>query len=142
MDESYVLDTSAIFAFTKDEESSQQIEQILSFARKGKTKIFISFISFLELYYITWQEKDEKSAKKLFLYLKSWPIERVDSNEKLILIAGGIKANYKLSVADSIIIATAIEKKSTLIHKDPELEVVKGETEILSLPYKKRKSKW
>ncbi|MBI3377093.1 MAG: type II toxin-antitoxin system VapC family toxin [Nitrospirae bacterium] len=136
MSKSYVLDTSAIFTFTKAEEGSDVVEDILNMAKKGKDSVYLSFVSFMELYYVTWQEKSEDAARELIILVKSLPVHRVDSNERLTLSAGRLKANHRLSVADAFIAATAIEKGAVLVHKDPELEVISKYTEIIELPYK------
>lgn len=136
MSKSYVLDTSAIFTFTKAEEGSDVVEDILKMAKKGKDSVYLSFASFMELYYVTWQEKSEDAARELIILVKSLPVHRVDSNERLTLSAGRLKANHRLSVADAFIAATAIEKGAVLVHKDPELEVISKYTETLELPYK------
>ena len=140
MAKSYVLDTSAIFTLTKAEDGSDMVEKILSLAKKGKCIVYLSFISFMELYYITWQEKSEDTAKELIILVKSLPVQRVDSNERVTLLAGRVKANHRLSVADSFIVATAIDKGAVLVHKDPELEVISNYVETLELPYKRKKS--
>ena len=139
MAKSYVLDTSAIFAFTKDETGSNIVEDILKLANKGKNPVYLSFVSFMELYYITWQEKSEDSAKELIVLVKSLPIYRIDSSERLALLAGSIKANHRLSVADAFIAATAIDKGSILVHKDPELKIISKYTETKELPYRQKK---
>ncbi|MDP3260822.1 MAG: type II toxin-antitoxin system VapC family toxin [Thermodesulfovibrionales bacterium] len=136
MSKSYVLDTSAIFTFTKAEEGSDVVEDILKMAKKGKDSVYLSFASFMELYYVTWQEKSEDAARELIILVKSLPVHRVDSNERLTLSAGRLKANHRLSVADAFIAATAIEKGAVLVHKDPELEVISKYTETIELPYK------
>lgn len=136
MDKNYVFDTSAIFAYTESEEGADDVEKILILAKKSKCKIFISFISLMELYYITWQKKGEDIARELVVLIKSLPIEIIESRERLILLAGRIKANHKLSVADAIVTATAIEKSAALVHKDSELESVSQYTTTLKLPMK------
>lgn len=136
MSKSYVLDTSAIFTLTKAEEGSDVVEDILNMAKKGKDSVYLSFISFMELYYVTWQEKSEDAARELIILVKSLPVHRVDSNERLTLSAGRLKANHRLSVADAFIAATAIEKGAVLVHKDPDLEVISKYTETIELPYK------
>ena len=136
MVKSYVLDTSAIFTLTKGEDGSEVVEDILNLAKKGKNAAYLSFASFMELYYVTWQEKGEGAAKELIILVKSLPVNRVDSNERITLSAGRIKANHRLSVADAFIAATAIDKDAVLVHKDPELEVISKYTETLELPYK------
>ncbi len=44
-------------------------------------------------------------------------------------------------MADSFIIATAMANNATLVHKDPEFEQVEDKVELLTLPYKPKKSK-
>ena len=135
MDKNYVLDTSAIFAYIESEEDIDAVEKILTLARKDKCRIFMSFISLMELYYVTWHRKGEDIAREIVVLIKSLPIEIVESTERLILSAGRIKANHKLSVADAIVTATAIEKSATLVHKDSELESVSRYVTTLKLPF-------
>lgn len=137
MSKNYVLDTSAIFTLTKGEDGSNTVENILTLAGKGKCTGYVSFASFMEIYYITWMTKGESAAKELSVLVKSLPLQRVDSNERLTLSAGRIKALHRLSVADAFIAATAIDRNAILVHKDPELKVISQYTDMLELPYKK-----
>ena len=135
-DKSYVLDTSALFAFTKGEEGSAFVEEILNLAKKKKAAVYLSFICLMELYYITWQEKGQEAARELIILIQSLPLEKVHSAERLILSAGWIKANYQLSVADAIIAATALEKEAVLVHKDPEFKALSDKIKMVDLPFK------
>jgi len=137
---SYVLDTSAIFTLAKAEDGSNTVEDILIAARKGRSHAYMSFISLMELYYITWQEKSETAAKEMLILVKSLPVQKVDSNERITFSAGRIKAHHRLSVADAFIAATAMDKDAILVHKDPELEIISKYIETLPLPYKRGKS--
>lgn len=139
MAKSYVLDTSAIFTLAKAEGGSDTVEDILISARKGKSHVYLSFISFMELYYITWQVKSETAAKEMIIMVKSLPVQKVDSNERITLSAGRIKATHRLSVADAFIAATAIDRSAVLVHKDPELGIISNYIETLELPYKRGK---
>lgn len=139
MVKSYLLDTSAIFTLTKDEAGSSAVESILIGAKKGSNNVYMSFISFMELYYITWQEKGEAAAKEIIILVKSLPVQKVDPIERITLSAGRIKANHRLSVADAFIAATAMEKKAVLVHKDPEFQAVSKYIEVMELPYKLKK---
>jgi predicted nucleic acid-binding protein len=60
----------------------------------------------------------------------------MDVNDRILLRAGSIKANYRLSVADAWIIACAMEAKACLVHKDPEFEQVQDIVPLIFLPYK------
>jgi len=134
---SYVLDTSAILTFAKGEDGSDTVEDILIAAKKDKNHVYMSFISLMELYYVTWQAKSETAAKEMIILVKSLPVQMVESNERIALSAGRIKANYRLSVADAFIAATAMDKDAILVHKDPEFESVAKYLQTLGLPYKK-----
>ena len=138
MGEIYVLDTSALFSFTENEEGCEIVEKILKTGKKAGSQIFLSFISLTEIYYITWQEKSEDIAKELIILVKSLPLQIVNSNERIALSAGKIKANHRLSLADSIIAATAIEKNAVLVHKDPEFKGISNYIKTLELPFKEK----
>jgi len=47
-----------------------------------------------------------------------------------------MKAKHRISVADAWIAALAQESSATLVHKDPEFEVMGDQIQVLKLPYK------
>ncbi len=57
----------------------------------------------------------------------------------MLLQAGWLKAAYRLSVADALIAAVARLHHAKLVHEDPELEALRGQIELLSLPSKARR---
>ncbi len=61
----------------------------------------------------------------------------IDVNDRVLLRAGFVKANYRLSVADAWIIACAMETGACLVHKDPEFEQVQDIVPLAFLPYYK-----
>lgn len=142
MSKSYVLDTSAIFTLTKAEDGCGTVEEIIDKSKRNTASVYLSFITLTELYYITWQKKNESAAKELIILVKSLPVQIVNSNERLALAAGKIKASNKLSIADAYVAATAEDKSAVLVHKDPELEVVSNRIRTVELPYKKSKTKF
>lgn len=48
---SYVLDTTAILTFTEKEPSVDQVRGLLREGEKGKARILLSFMTFMEAYY-------------------------------------------------------------------------------------------
>jgi ribonuclease VapC len=136
-----VLDTSALFAYIDGENGADEVERILNSAARNRCWIFISFISLMEIYYIAWQEKSETIAKELVNIVKALPLQIVESSERLILSAGRLKALHRLSLADAIIAATAMEHSALLVHKDPELEIRSSYIQVLQLPYKNNRIK-
>jgi predicted nucleic acid-binding protein len=132
----FVLDTSALLAFVQNEAGADRVEQILMSARERDCATYISFISLAELYYITWQEAGRSTALELVVLVKSLPLSVIESTERLTLFAGSIKANHRLSLANAFIVATASQVGGILVHKDPEIEQVKGIITTEKLPYK------
>ena len=98
--------------------------------------MLISFMSFMEVYSITMQERDGNEVQARVDLMAALPGLRVDSTEALGLLAGELKAQHRLSVADAWIAALAQERHATLVHKDPEFEQVEATVKVLKLPYK------
>jgi predicted nucleic acid-binding protein len=135
--EAVVLDTSALLALWNEEEGASIVEDILR--NKGSIKIYVSFMTFMECRYRIWKDKDKDAADEMLHALSLLPIIRVDVSDSLILTAAELKAQHSISVADSWILATAIECKASLIHKDPEFDALSGRVLMKRLPYKKTK---
>jgi len=135
-DKSFLLDTSALLAYWNDERGADEVEKIL---RTGsyKIKIYISFMTLMEAKYQLWRRAGKETAEEFEMMVKNLPILRMDVKDTILNQAAEIKATAKLSVADSWIIATAIETGSALVHKDPEFEQVKERLSLIALPYKK-----
>jgi predicted nucleic acid-binding protein len=136
--ERYVLDTSAIMAFTDQEDGAVEVERLLDSARANECRIEVCSISLMELYYIALRERGEDEAARLIALIKAWPITWVYPDEKVLLQAGRLKAFHRLSVADALIAAVAKLRQATLVPKDPELEALTGEVSLLPLAFKAR----
>ena len=134
----FVLDTSALLTLREDEAGADEVENILRKAEKGEFEVYFSFMTLMELCYRLWQDKGEQFAKEILAETRALPIQEISQENDLLIKASRIKANFRLSVADSWIIATAWQKKAKLVHKDPEFEQVRQIVELVSLPYKER----
>jgi len=135
--EVFVLDTSALICLKEDEAGAADVERILRDAG-SKGRVFVSFISLMEFFYILQQEQGERAAQKGYLEIKQLPMNVIESDEQLGLSAASFKANHKLSVADAWVAATSQRLGATLVHKDPEFEPLKSVLTQHSLPYKHR----
>jgi len=132
----YVFDTSAWLTLIEDEAGADVVQSLLERANAGSIEIFVSFMSFMEVFYITLQERDVDEARTRFRLMASLPIVRAESTVSLSLTAGTLKAKHRMSVADAWIAALAQERGATLVHKDPEFEQLEDSLEVLKLPYK------
>lgn len=134
--EVYIFDTSALFAFIEDEEGADEVESFLIRAEKGDLAVYIPFVSLTEVFYITMQEKDESEAMSRVKLIQSLAIKVIESNEKLNLNAGRLKAKNRISLADAYVAAICEECNGTLVHKDPEFEKLLPKMKEFRLPYK------
>lgn len=132
----YVLDTSAWLTLIEDEEGADVVQSVLESTSTGNVQIFVSFMSFMEVFYITVQERELKEAETRVRLMESLPVTRVESTASLSITAAKLKAKHRISVADAWIAALAQERNATLIHKDPEFEDLGDELQVLKLPYK------
>ena len=133
--ETFVLDTSALLCLKENEPGASEVEALLRQQGK-KGAVFVSFMSVMELAYILKQEQGETAAHQGILQLKQLPVQIIESDEPLGLAAARIKAGHKLSVADAWIAATAERLGATLVHKDPEFELLAKLIRLKALPWK------
>lgn len=103
----YVLDTSAWLTLIEDEAGADAVQDILEKAQAGETIVLVSSMSFMEVYYITLQERDVNEARERVNLMAALPILRVESTRTLGVLAAELKATHRLSVADAWIAALA-----------------------------------
>lgn len=139
MSKAHLLDTSAIFALTDNEDGADVVEEFLDRAKKGQTSLHISAMTAMEVYYVSSEESGEEEANRLLLLVRALPVTELPLEDALVLPAARFKARYKISVADAWIAATALVHNLTLVHKDPEFDRLKEGLSLLSLPYKPKK---
>jgi predicted nucleic acid-binding protein len=131
------LDSSAFLALFEDEDGAGTVQNLLEKAQKGDITVFSSFVSYTEIFYITYQEEGGEKAQHRINLMNKLMITRVDSSQELGLIAGTLKAIHRISFADAWVAATAMMLGAVLVHKDPEFEELEDKLKMLKLPYKK-----
>ena len=126
----FVLDTSALFSLVEDEAGKDRVAHILQ-----NEEFILPFVTLLEIHYITQQEQGLPEADRRYAILKQanvlWSFD-----EPTLLTAARLKAENRISLADSMIAAVAIQNEAILVHKDPEYECLLSQVEMETLPYK------
>jgi predicted nucleic acid-binding protein len=117
---SFVLDTSVLLALRGDEPGADRVEALLSQAKKNQCRLLASFMTRMEVLYNVWRAEGEEAARHALRLMDSFAVHWISCEPNILEIASRIKAQGRLSVADSWIGATAIAYGATLIHKDPE----------------------
>lgn len=115
----YALDACAFIAFLKDEEGHIIVDDIFKDAIDGKCTIFLHKATLLEVYYEFFRSSGKNFANKLLFSVERQPIILINKmDNRFIQIAGFYKATYKISFADSFVLALATIKKAVIISSD------------------------
>lgn len=135
--ELYLLDTSALMALIEDEAGAERVEQVISQGRA-----LLPWPVLLEMYYITRREHGQAEADRRYALackLKAEVLWGMD--EPILLTAGRLKAEQRVSFADALIAAFALRTGATLVHKDPEYDALADVVDMERLPYKTRQER-
>lgn len=134
----FVLDTTALLTYIENEEGVADVESLLLKAIHNEIVLYISIVSCIKVFYITWQEQGKETAVERLKLIEDLMVIQEPLDSQLIRVIGELKATQKMSFADCCIAGLAKFKQATLVHKDPEYEQVGNEIRQLRLPYKKR----
>jgi len=137
--DNFVFDTTAVITFLENEDGADIVEGLLDKAESGEINIFLSFVTYTEIYYITIQKRGKALAVERVESLELFPVKRIESNAIIGKLAGEFKAACRISFADAWVAALAKDKNATLVHKDPEFECLENQIKVLKLPYKSSK---
>ena len=103
MNKVYVFDACALIAYLSEEDGADAVQNILNMAAQGECKVFMHAINLLEVYYCVRREYGEISAREMLANIKEEQIVICfGTSESLIIEAGRLKSQYKISLADSI----------------------------------------
>lgn len=131
-DRPYLLDTSAVLTLIEDEAGAERVETLLR-----TMPVLLTWLTLLEVFYITFQEQGQAEAERRYALLKILPVTHLETvDEPILLTAGRFKAERRLSIADALIAAYAAQYQAVLVHKDPEFSALAAEIELEALPYK------
>ena len=119
MKESFVLDACSVIAFLKDEEGADKVEDLLRRAKKEEFNLYMNRLNVLEIYYGVYREDGEEVAEETLSKIQKLPITIVNElSDSVFKEAGRLKANYKLSLADSVTAAEAKVRGAGLVTAD------------------------
>ena len=137
----YVLDTSSLLTYIENEEGATEVEALLQKALDADAVLYISMVSCIEVFYITWQEQGKEVATERLKLIDDLMVIQEPVDSQLTKIIGEIKATKAMSFADCCIAGLAKFKQATLVHKDPEYEQIENEIKQFKLPYKQTKKR-
>ena len=133
--EKFLLDSSALLTLIEDEAGAERVEGVLR-----AHECLVPWLALLEVHYITQQEIGIDEADRRLALIEHLPCAVLwEADHGVLQAAGRFKAVHRVSLADAVMAGFAKARGAVLLHKDPELEALKGRVVTEGLPYKGRK---
>jgi predicted nucleic acid-binding protein len=115
----YLLDACALIAFLNDEPGAGMVADLLTQAGQGTIRLYICCIQALEVYYDRIYVKGREYADIFLESLYNSAIEVISHIPRAdIQEAGRLKTSYHISLADSVVCATAIGSSAVVVTCD------------------------
>lgn len=126
----YVLDTHALIAYAEGETGAKHVADIFKKSLDGNAEIFLCVINWGEMYYIALREGGIERAELYRDTISKYPIDIVEANKELTLLAAKFKAFHKMSYADAFSAGLAKFKKAELVTGDKDFKSIEHEVKI------------
>ncbi len=122
-----VFDSFALLALFRNEGGREEISTLLTEIANGEKEGSISVINVGEVYYISHRKDGKEKAEDVLMAMLHFPLEIIEADLNLTIMASKLKAKYKFSYADAFAAALTISKKAVLITGDKEFKHLEGE---------------
>ncbi len=115
----YLLDACALIALLKREAGSDKIEELFVEAGKKNCDLLMSKYNLLEVYYGFYRSDGKDVADKRMEAIKATTLQIINTlSDEAFSKAGYLKATYKMSLADSIVLAEGITRNAVIVSSD------------------------
>lgn len=119
MKEVFILDACSLIAFLCNEHGSKDVEAILRKSFKNEYVVYMASINLLEVYYDVYRNDGKDRADQVYDDIIKLPIIFLEKLDEIIVKeAGRFKATYKISLADSIVLAYGKMNHAKIITAD------------------------
>jgi len=128
----FILDACALIALVKNEKGANIVADIYKYENSGSVKLYINRINLLEVYYGFYRDKGKEYALNIMKQVEASAVLIAEFDRDILLEAGRLKATYKFSLADSIVIAQTIVLKGSVLTSDHhEFDAVEGKENLI-----------
>jgi predicted nucleic acid-binding protein len=114
---SLLFDTHALLTYLNDEDGSETIVKYLNEVDNGTIKGYISSITIAELTYIYNRNDKHREGEACIHAILHTSLEIIPVDITIAISAGNLKKR-KISLADAIIAASAVQVKATVVTND------------------------
>lgn len=117
-----LLDSFALLAYLKKEDSYEKVKNLLS---SDETPLYMNDINIGETFYILARQRGlEKAEYFLNVILPALPITTIGNTLEEVIQAAKIKAQHPISYADCFVVSTALKERAIIVTGDPDFKHV------------------
>ncbi len=120
----YVLDSFAVLAWYRREESALHVQQLIDSQQHQR---WMTMVNLGEVYYRVAREAGMRAAFEALEEVERLPVVFVGADRTLTLMAASIKARFPLAYADCFAAAAARQHNAAVVTGDPEFEQLERE---------------
>lgn len=125
-----VLDSYALLAFFRGEDTAAQVKQLLHKAASADRPLHMTEVNYAEVKYMLVKKDGAEAWRQAADILTSLPIEFHPADRRLADVAADFKARHKISLGDAFTAALAKDRKAGLVTGDPEFKSLDKEIKI------------
>jgi len=114
----FILDASALISLLESENGADVVLDIFEKAENGEVSIIMNKINLFEVYYGLYREKGKECAVNTVNNVRNSAVKIGNFTDDIFKEAGRLKATYKISLADSIVLAQALITGGELLTAD------------------------
>ena len=128
----YILDACALIAFLRKETGWEHVKNILLQAYEKTVFIHMHNFNLLEVYYDIYRSIGKEKADEELAMIRLLPVSfNASLTNNIFLEAGRLKATYKISLADAVVLAQTNVTKGILLTADHhEFDVIEEKESI------------
>lgn len=132
MGNKYVLDACALIAFLYGEEGGDKVKEILETAQEQNAEVYMNTVNILEVYYNIYKAEGEANAETFSQRLNELPVSIINGiDDAVFKVAGRLKSNYRMSLADSIAVSEAAIRDAYVLTSDHhEFDIIESNEKI------------
>ena len=125
-----VLDSHALIAFFRGEESAVAVKELLHKAASADRLLHMTEVNYAEVKYTLLKKDGAEAWEHASDVLTSLPIEFHSADRNMSDTAADFKARHRISLADAFAAALTKEKKAELVTGDSEFKALEKEIKI------------
>ena len=118
-------------AWTEKENGHLRVNELLEKGRGKEVNLNMSIVNFGEVFYLTAKRHGIEEAKRVEATLRLLPMQIISPlEEKLVMRAAYLKAQYPISYADAFVAALTEQEKAILVTGDRDFKRVEKKIKI------------